>query len=196
MRTNLPRLLLFGFVPGGLLAAQVNTGTVLGTITDQTGAVIAEARVTALNELTGFSRSAVSDAEGSFLIPLLPVSDNYRITVESGGFKSSVRSGVILQVGQNLRADFQLELGNGLRAAAGSDPPAVDGEFDLASPDALHLRRAVNAGQKRRLQLARKFSARQRLECGRRRLQCESRKHGRVGGETRRRAGQALQHYL
>jgi hypothetical protein len=110
--SKLIRVLFPGLWLAAILGAQVNSGTILGTVTDPTGAVVAGARVTALNELTGFSRVATADAEGSYLLPLLPVSDSYRITVEGGGFKSAVRSRIALQVGQNLRVDFQLQLGN------------------------------------------------------------------------------------
>ena len=65
-----------------------------------------------MNELTDFSRVATIDADGSYLLPLLPVSAEYQITVVGSGFKSALRSHITLQVEQNLRVDFQLPIGN------------------------------------------------------------------------------------
>ena len=53
------RLLSLGLFLHAFLDAQVNNGTILGSVTDPTGAIVAGARVTALNELTGFSRAEV-----------------------------------------------------------------------------------------------------------------------------------------
>jgi hypothetical protein len=91
--------------------AQVNTGTILGSVTDPTGAAVAGVNVAAVNTLTGLTRTVISGADGSFLILSLPVSDQYRISTEASGFKSFVRSGISLQVGQNARIDIQLQLG-------------------------------------------------------------------------------------
>jgi hypothetical protein len=94
------------------LQAQVNTGTILGTVTDPSGAGVAGARVLASNQLTGFSRQVTTDQDGSFLLPLLPVSEDYKVTVEANGFNGAVQGGITLQVGQNLRLDFQMHLGS------------------------------------------------------------------------------------
>jgi hypothetical protein len=91
--------------------AQVDTATILGTVTDSSGAVVPGANVTATNQLTGFSRSAKTSADGTYLIQFLPIGNNYRIQAEAFGFKTYVRTGIILEVGQNARADIPLELG-------------------------------------------------------------------------------------
>src|SRR5437868_5109553 len=92
--------------------AQVNTATILGTVTDQTGATLADAKVTAVNEETGFSRAVQSGADGAFLIPLLPIGDRYRLQVEAAGFRSFQRTGIGLQLNQNARIDVQMQIGN------------------------------------------------------------------------------------
>src|SRR5437870_6733855 len=92
--------------------AQVNTATILGTVTDPAGAAIAGAKVTASNDATGFSRSVQSGADGGFLIPLLPIGNRYRLVVEAAGFRSFERSGIELQLNQNARIDAQLSIGN------------------------------------------------------------------------------------
>src|SRR5687768_527008 len=64
-------------------SAQVSTGTILGNVTDNTGAV-AGAQVTATNLGTQFSRNTLTDAEGHYSLQLLPVGD-YKVVVSLTG---------------------------------------------------------------------------------------------------------------
>lgn len=93
----------------GSAYAQVNTGTKLGSVTDPTGAAVPRVTIGAVNTLTGYARSIVSGADGSYLILSLPVSDGYQISAEAPGSKSFVRTGITLQVGQNARIDIELQ---------------------------------------------------------------------------------------
>lgn len=87
------------------------TGTLYGTVTDPQGAAIAGADVTAKNVATNLSRTAATDSHGNYKFDLLPVGV-YSIAVEANGFKPHLREKVELQVEQNLRADFNLEVGH------------------------------------------------------------------------------------
>jgi len=91
--------------------AQTTHATILGTVTDPSGAVVAGTTVTATNELTGFSRSVTTGADGTFLIKFLPIGKRYRLESKHDGFKTNVREGISLQVGENARVDIRLELG-------------------------------------------------------------------------------------
>src|ERR1017187_8373118 len=91
--------------------AQINDATILGTVTDPSGAVVPGATVTATNELTGFSRSVTTGADGSFLIQFLPIGEMYRLESRRDGFKTDVKKDIALQVGQNARVDVRLEIG-------------------------------------------------------------------------------------
>jgi len=93
------------------LFAQVNTGTILGTVADPSGAAIANARITATNEDTAFERSTQSLADGSYLIPLLPIGPKYKVVVEAPGFKSFTQSGIELLLNQNVRIDVRVQVG-------------------------------------------------------------------------------------
>src|SRR6476469_9943081 len=107
--------------------AQVNTATILGTVADPSGAAVASATVTAVNEATGYSRSVVTAKDGSYLIPLLPIGERYRVTIEAQGFRSFVHSGIALQINQNARIDAQLQLGNvSEEVEVSSETPLVD----------------------------------------------------------------------
>lgn len=84
------------------LAAQ--TARVEGIVTDNTGAAVPGATVTATNTGTNASRVDVTNAEGSYSMPALPVGD-YRVTVDLSGFKQATTP-VTLTVNQVARLDF------------------------------------------------------------------------------------------
>ena len=100
----------------GLLArevcpcAQSTVGTILGTVSDPSGAVIAGVNVTVTNTATAISRTVTSDQTGSYkVLRLLP--STYTITAELAGFKKVVLSGITLQVNQDARYDIRMEVG-------------------------------------------------------------------------------------
>ncbi|HKV42553.1 MAG TPA: carboxypeptidase-like regulatory domain-containing protein, partial [Blastocatellia bacterium] len=84
-------------------------GEILGTITDQTGAVVPMASVTAVQAATGLRRSTVSSTEGTYAIPQLPVGA-YDVTVDAKGFKRATTTGITLDVSQQRVLDFSLTL--------------------------------------------------------------------------------------
>lgn len=110
----------------GTAAAQVETATVIGTVTDAQGAVLPGATVTARNTETGFTRSGVSDAEGRFRIAALPPG-SYQLNAELSGFTTSIRRGVTLTVGSESVINFQLGVG-GLQeqVTVTADTPVVE----------------------------------------------------------------------
>src|SRR5438552_1225058 len=91
--------------------AQKITGTIRGTVTDPTGAVIAGAKVTVKNEDTGLTRSGTTTSAGIYSFAELPVG-SYRVEVEHPGFKAEVRSRVALNVADTRAVDVQLATGD------------------------------------------------------------------------------------
>jgi hypothetical protein len=91
--------------------AQVTTATILGTVTDNSGAVLAGTTVTVTNTLTGFIRSATTGTDGGYLIQFLPIGKGYRVASQHSGFKTDVKDGITIQVGENVRVDIQMEVG-------------------------------------------------------------------------------------
>ncbi|HXB74034.1 MAG TPA: TonB-dependent receptor [Candidatus Acidoferrales bacterium] len=85
-------------------------GTILGTVTDTSGAVIPGAKITARQTATGLTRTEVSNADGEFSIPQLPVGQ-YALIVEQANFKKSERTGIELRVDDKLRVDVVLAVG-------------------------------------------------------------------------------------
>jgi hypothetical protein len=88
----------------------VETGRIIGTITDSTGARIAGARVVILNELTGASSNTTSREDGSYESIPLRVGD-YRVSADLAGFKRTIRDNLVLQIQQTMVVDIVLQLG-------------------------------------------------------------------------------------
>ena len=82
-------------------------GKILGTVTDQNGAVLVGAKVTAKNVGTALARSTISDADGNFSIPELPVG-TYEVNVEQSGFQSRTVKDVVVEVAGERRVDVSL----------------------------------------------------------------------------------------
>src|SRR5271169_1722293 len=83
------------------------TGSFSGTVSDNSGAVVAGAKVTVTAQATNVSRDAATDPTGHFLIPLLGVGD-YSIRVEASGFKAAEAKNVRLQIDEHRELDFKL----------------------------------------------------------------------------------------
>ncbi len=73
--------------------AQTDRGTITGTVTDVSGAVVTSAKVTATNTATGFEFETKTSQAGVYTIPQVTVGV-YRITVEQAGFKKSVQASI------------------------------------------------------------------------------------------------------
>src|SRR5436190_5610573 len=85
-------------------------GSIAGRITDPEGASVANAKVTALQVGTGFSRTALSDTEGLFVIPSLQPA-TYSLSVEANGFSTSRESGIVLLADQTLTVNISIAVG-------------------------------------------------------------------------------------
>src|SRR5690348_4044327 len=85
-------------------------GTITGTVADPAGAVIANASIEARNLETGVAYPVVTTSTGNYTIAQLPVGQ-YEVTATVPGFKKFTRSGVTVLVGQIIRIDVGLEVG-------------------------------------------------------------------------------------
>jgi len=93
------------------LRAQQVQGSITGTVTDQSGAIVPGVTVTAKEIDTGLTRSEVTREDGSFTIPLLPPG-SYRLTAEKSGFQKTVLGPINLLVDAHLRADVLMKVGS------------------------------------------------------------------------------------
>jgi hypothetical protein len=104
------RLIRLGALAPFLLPAQSDRGVISGVIRDSSGAAVPDAKISASNVETNVVFRTVSNDAGNFTIPALSVG-TYRLAVEREGFKSFVRSDILVAAGSDLRVDATLEVG-------------------------------------------------------------------------------------
>src|SRR5579859_5728518 len=78
------------------ISQDVQTATLVGTVTDHTGAVIPGATVAVTNTQTQVVSRGVTNGDGAYYIPFL-ANGSYNVTIEAAGFKKYVRNGITLQ---------------------------------------------------------------------------------------------------
>ena len=94
-----------------VLQAQQTASTIVGSVTDPSGAIVSGATVAVTNNETGVRRDARTDATGNYSLPFL-VAGEYKVAASSSGFRPKDVPRLVLQLGQTARVDFQMELGD------------------------------------------------------------------------------------
>ena len=136
--------MLMGFGMSNLRAQA--TASIIGTVTDSSGAVIAEAVVRATNEGTAIVRGTVSDTEGRFRIPDLPIG-SYSVETQKPGFETVIHKAVTLTVGSVPVVDFALPVGQTQQTVA------VSAEVSQVETDNSAISNLVGETQMRELPL-------------------------------------------
>ena len=108
---RIPLLLMLGLALLSIAAYGQETASIIGTVTDQTGAAVPGAQITITNMETGFIRSSTSNSTGSYAAPQLPIG-HYKVRVEAAGFKAYEQTSVTLEVNATVRVDVPLQIGN------------------------------------------------------------------------------------
>src|SRR5438093_8078186 len=104
-------ILVFAALLAGQLAAQSISGTINGTVVDQSGAVIPGVEVTLINERTSETRNTVTGDTGEFVFAAVQPG-SYTVKVEKTGFRGFNRKGIMLTVSERVALGrIQLELG-------------------------------------------------------------------------------------
>src|SRR5258706_7583994 len=103
-------LVAASLVYASTLTAQTVGGSLQGFVTDPTGAALPRAQVLVLNVGTGATRELTTDEGGRYRVPILPPG-TYEVHVTATGFRTSVRRGIQLDIGQTLVVDLALEVG-------------------------------------------------------------------------------------
>ena len=109
-----------GLMLSSIAFAQSDRGTITGTVTDSTGAVIARAPIVARQLETGATFQAAASATGNYTLSQLPTG-TYEMNVGVTGFKTFVRQNLLLPVAQTLRVDVVLEVGSRAESVTVSD---------------------------------------------------------------------------
>src|SRR5436309_7114407 len=103
-------LILFVLLVGLPFRASAQNATIVGTVTDPSGSVIANVKITVTHVETGLAHTFTTNEAGQYVAVDLPVG-HYNIKAEASGFKVAEQKGLVLQVGDRTRMDFQMSLG-------------------------------------------------------------------------------------
>ncbi len=106
---NLWLFVLLSLIVSLTVVAQ-STATLQGTVTDQSGAVIANTKITVRNQATGFERIVQTDSDGNYQVAALPVGD-YRVEAQAQGFGAQAANNLTLEVSRIVVQNFQLKVG-------------------------------------------------------------------------------------
>jgi len=124
----------------GVMPAQTDRGTITGTVTDPSGAVLVGAKVTVVNTGTGSSVETNTSGAGLFTVPQLTVGV-YRVTIEEAGFKKYIQEGVTVSLGQTVRVEAALQVGEV------SQSVEVQAEAPVLKPDTSELGTTISNQQ-------------------------------------------------
>lgn len=115
-----------GFSPLRAAAQTAGEGSIEGTVTDSTGAVIANAKVVATDSATGVSTTQPTTSDGVYdLRPLIP--GTYTITITATGFKTFVQQSLVVNALQVVGLNAKLQIGQAAQSVTiSSAPPALD----------------------------------------------------------------------
>lgn len=136
-------LLLVAAVPA---TAQIDTGAIVGTVRDSSGAVLPGVTVSATLEATGVTQTTVTNDAGQYVFPSLRVG-RYRVEAELAGFKRGVQQDVQLRVQDRREVGFTLELG------AVTEAVTVSGRTEILQTQSADIGNVVDERQLRELPL-------------------------------------------
>ena len=115
-----------------VLSAQIVNGTISGTVTDPSGALVRKAHVLVHNDDTGVQRTLTTGNEGTFAAPAIPIG-SYTVTADSPGFATYKRTGISLTVGQTLSLTLALSLSGSDTVTVTDVPSTVNLSVDQTS---------------------------------------------------------------
>ena len=106
------------------MKAQQITGTLAGTVKDEQGAVITTASIKVINQGTGLTRTATTDATGGYIVQYLPVGE-YTIEVSATGFKKSIQKNLAITVDQTQSLNVTLAIGEANQTVTVTEAPPL-----------------------------------------------------------------------
>src|SRR5262245_5197035 len=105
--------------------AQTATATLGGTVVDASGAAVPDTHILIVNLANGFRRATTSDAQGHFVLPLLPPA-RYRLNAQRQGFATAEIAGLVLNVGDDLETNVILTIaGLDATVTVTAEPPRI-----------------------------------------------------------------------
>jgi hypothetical protein len=146
----LKNCILICLIVAGLFAQTTGTATLVGTVSDPTGAAVPGAKVTVRNMNTSFIYEGVTSSSGDYFVPNLS-SGTYQLTIEAAGFKSFVQSDITLRINEQPRINVQLEVGNVTESIK------VSGQAPLLETETSGVGQILEANTVERLPVMQKF---------------------------------------
>jgi hypothetical protein len=113
-----------------MLGQVASSTTLVGAVTDDSGAVIPSARIVAVQDATKVAYKGVTSGTGDYVLPYVAVG-TYTITVEADGFEKQVHTNVLVEVNHTVRTDFTLKIG-----ATTNEVTVTSAEPAIATDDA------------------------------------------------------------
>ena len=105
------KVVVFFLIACAVAWAQANTAQINGNVRDASGLAVSDATVVATQTSTGATRTATSSADGSFILPDLPIGP-YTLDISKPGFAKYIQNGIVLQVDSNPTIDASLKVGS------------------------------------------------------------------------------------
>ncbi len=115
--------LLFGFT-GALFAQTAATGALKGTVTDPSGSVVPGVTMKVTSNETGQTRTAITQSNGTYLVPLLPLGE-YRLETSAKGFKTVTFQNIPIHVTETALLDIHLQVGAITETVTVNDVPEL-----------------------------------------------------------------------
>src|SRR5947209_4557961 len=119
---------------------QAPTGTIAGTVIDESGAIIPNAEVTITNKATGAVRTLKSDASGAYAAPVLPAG-SYEVKVAIAGFRTTVRDATV-ETGSSTTVDMRMQIGQS-KDVVTVEAATAQVEYDRHSIDGVVTRQQI-----------------------------------------------------
>ncbi len=126
-----------------LIEAQVNTSTIAGVVTDESGSVVPNAKIVVTLENTGLQREATSSDSGEYVLPQLPPG-RYKLTVQASGFQTAVAGNLVLTIAERAILNISLKVGAVTEQVTVSAAATPLLEQETASLGQVITRRAIN----------------------------------------------------
>ena len=123
--TVLSGILPLGVLLASIALAQTDRGSITGTITDSSGAVVPNAEVFVTNTETGLKYETLTTATGNYTLGSLPAGV-YSLTIKAAGFKPYTQEGIHVIVVQTARVDVALQVGSASETVTGSATAVAD----------------------------------------------------------------------
>ena len=118
------RLCSFPLLFCSLAPAQNTSGSIVGTITDDSGRVVPSALIRAVNEATGIGRETRSNVEGAYVLASLPIG-RYRLEIEAPGMARETVTGIPLEIDRTVRLNIELQPAAVFEAITVTAPPPL-----------------------------------------------------------------------